>query len=191
MNHAGTRTIETKRLILRKFTSEDAENMYKNWAGDEEVTRYLTWPAHADVTMSKSIIGLWIKETKLLKNYQWCIELKDIKEAIGSIGVVHMNEKIEAVEIGYCIGKEFWNRGLMTEALNAVIHFFFTEVGVIQIQARHDINNPASGKVMIKCGLKFEGILPQSATNNTGICDLACYTILRDDFLNRGSDCNC
>lgn len=183
MRHLGTKTIETKRLILRKFTSDDAANMYKNWASDDEVTKFLTWPTHTSIEVSKSIIELWIKETKLLQNYQWCIELKEIKEAIGSIGVVHMNEKIEAVEIGYCIGKEFWNRGLMTEAFNAIIYFFFMEVGVIQIKGRHDINNPASGKVMLNCGLKFEGIQPRAATNNTGICDLACYTILREDFL--------
>lgn len=184
MRHLGTKTIVTERLILRKFTVDDGENMYKNWASDNEVTKFLTWPPHNDVSMSKSIIELWIKETKMSNNYQWCIELKEIKEAIGSISVVHINELIEAVEIGYCMGKDYWNQGLMTEAFQAIIHFFFLEVGVSEIKARHDIKNTASGKVMIKCGLKFEGMKYQAATNNTGICDLACYAILRDDYYN-------
>lgn len=117
-----------------------------------------------------------------MNNYQWCIELKSTKEAIGSISAVHILENIEAVEIGYCIGKECWNQGLVTEAFNAVINFFFHEVGVNQIEARHDTKNPASGNVMVKCGLKLEGIRRQVDTDNTGICDTAGYAILRRDW---------
>lgn len=72
-----------------------------------EVTRFLTWPAHATVEVSRQVISSWIEEAKDDKNYQWCIELKEIHEAIGSIGIVHLKKDIDAVEVGYCIGKAY------------------------------------------------------------------------------------
>ena len=182
MNHLGAKTIETKRLILRKFVLADADNMFKNWTNDDEVTKYLTWPTHNDVEVSQSIVSLWEEESKIESNYQWCIELKEIKEAIGSIAVVHSKEEIEAVEIGYCIGKAYWKQGIMTEAFMALIRFLFEEVQVNRIAARHDFNNPASGKVMAKCGLQLEGISRQADKNNTGICDLVTYGMVKEDW---------
>lgn len=182
MKHLGTKTIETERLIIRKFKIDDAVDMYKNWAGDDEVTKFLSWPTHKAVEASKSIIDLWIKETESEKSYEWCIELKESGEAIGGISVVNMNEDIDAVEIGYCIGKSYWRQGIVSEAFKALIYFFFNEVQVNRIEAKHDTNNPNSGKVMSKCGLKFEGIKRQGGINNTGICDLAYYAIIKNDL---------
>lgn len=178
MKNIGTKTIETKRLILRKFTISDADDMYKNWASDDEVTKFLTWPSHTDVDVSKRVIDTWIKGYSDDKNYQWCIELKSIGEAIGSIGVVDYKENIGAVEIGYCIGSKYWNQGITSEALNALIQFFFQEVGANRIELRHDPLNPSSGKVMLKCGLKYEGTRIKADRNNMGICDVAMYGIL-------------
>lgn len=185
MKNLGTKTMETERLILRRFELSDAENMYKNWASDSEVTKYLTWPTHSSVEISRKVIDMWIKDYDDDKNYQWCIELKSTGEAIGSIGVVNFKESIEAVEIGYCIGREYWNKGITTEALNALIKFFFEEVGVNRIEARHDPVNSGSGKVMLKCGLKYEGTKIKADRNNSGICDVAMYGMInprRDGF---------
>ena len=57
MNHKGTVALETERLILRRFTIEDADAMFKNWASDAEVTKYLTWPTHTDVSVSQAVIS--------------------------------------------------------------------------------------------------------------------------------------
>ncbi len=178
MKNLGTKTIETKRLILRKFALSDADDMYKNWASDDEVTKFLTWPTHTDVEVSRRVLDLWVKDYSDDKNYQWCIELKSTGEAIGSIGAVGLNENIEAVEIGYCIGRRHWNQGFTSEAFEALIQFFFQEVGVNRIESRHDPLNPNSGKVMEKCGLKYEGTRVKADRNNTGICDVAMYGIL-------------
>ena len=70
----------------------------------------------------------------------------------------------------------------MTEAFREVIRFLFGEVGVNRIEARHDVNNPHSGDVMKKCGLKFEGTRRQGGKNNQGIVDLSVYAILREDY---------
>lgn len=182
MNHAGTKIIETERLILRKFGINDADFMYNNWANDDEVTRYITWPAHKDVEVSKAFVSETVKGYESDSKYEWAIELKEKKETIGDISAPRVYDNVETVEIGYVLGKEYWNKGIVTEALNAVIKFFFEEVGVNRIEARHDICNPASGEVMKKCGMQFEGILRQSGKNNTGICDLAIYSILKNDM---------
>ncbi len=179
MKHLGAKRIETERLILRKFTIEDAEDMFKNWASDNDVTRYLTWPTHSSLEISKDVISMWEKDSDSLESYQWCIELKETGEAIGSIGVVHMMEDINAVEVGYCIGKKFWRRGITSEAFSALISFFFEETKVNRIEAKHDFNNPSSGKVMEKCGLIKEGVKRQGGINNTGICDMVIYGLVR------------
>jgi ribosomal-protein-alanine N-acetyltransferase len=181
MKNLGTKRIETKRLILRKFELTDAEVMYKNWASDDKVTKFLTWPTHKDIETSRKVTEMWVKDYSEDKNYQWCIELKSIGEAIGSIGVVDYKENIEAVEIGYCIGRKFWNQGITTEAFKALIKFFFEEVGVNRIEARHDPLNQGSGKVMEKCGLIYEGTIKQGDWNNQGICDYSMYGLVRED----------
>lgn len=62
MKNLGTKTIETKRLILRKFSLSDAEDMYKNWASDDKVTKFLTWPTHAELEISRRVIDKWVKD---------------------------------------------------------------------------------------------------------------------------------
>lgn len=191
MRHLGTKTIETEGFILRKFELADAEDMYKNWANDDDVTKYITWPTHMNIETTRNVVSQYVKESALESYYHWCIESKKTKEAIGSIGVFHMSENTNTFEVGYCIGKSYWNQGVTTEALSAVINFLFSEVDVNRIEARHDTNNPASGKVMSKCGLKLEGIMRQAGKNNTGICDSAVYAILKEDWNKRKSSIVC
>lgn len=179
MKHLGTKTIETKRLVLRRFTIEDAEAMFANWASDPEVTKYLTWPTHRSIEVTKKVLSFWLADYEKEDNYQWCIALKENDEAIGSLGVVHMNEEVGSVELGYCIGRKFWNQGYTSEAVEAVIRFFFDKVGMNRVEARHDVANSNSGRVMKKCGMSYEGTRVQGDANNQGICDCACYAIVK------------
>ena len=181
MKHLGTKTIETPRLRLRRFTLDDAQAMYDNWASDPEVTKYLTWPTHTGVDVSKMVLTDWVADYEKDDNYQWAIELKEIGQPIGSIGVVSHNDKAQLVHIGYCVGRNWWHRGIMTEALQAVMDFLFDEVGMRRIESRHDPRNVNSGKVMVKCGMKYEGTLRQSDGNNQGICDASWYALLAED----------
>lgn len=179
MKHLGTVTLETQRLILRRFVPEDAEAMYRNWASDPEVTKFLTWPAHSSPEVSRMILADWCAGYERPDAYQWAIAWKDRPDdPFGSIAVVALMDAAEAVEIGYCIGREHWGKGVMPEALNAVIDFFFQQVGALRVQACHDPNNPASGRVMEKCGMRYEGTLRQAGRNNQGICDMVFRGIL-------------
>lgn len=182
MKNSGTQRIETDRLILRRYVIEDADAMYKNWASDSEVTKFLTWQPHSSVDVSRGIIENWLKEYSDEKYYQWAIVLKDNgNEPIGDISVVHMNEDISMVHIGYCLGRAWWRRGIMSEALKAVMDFMFDTVEVNRVESRHDPMNPNSGKVMQKCGMKYEGTLRSADRNNQGICDACYYVLLRSE----------
>lgn len=182
MNHQGTKQLETERLILRKFVEEDAAAMYKNWASDAEVTKYLMWPAHASLEISQNVIADWINSYTKNNYYQWAIVPKDgVSGPIGSISVVHMAEKTSMMHIGYCIGKDWWHQGFTSEALKAVMDFLFDEVNVNRIEARHDPRNSNSGKVMQKCKMKYEGTLRSYDWNNQGICDACYYALLKSE----------
>lgn len=182
MKNCGTQRIETDRLILRRYVIEDADAMYKNWASDSEVTKFLTWQPHPSVEVSRGIIENWLKEYSDEKYYQWAIVLKaNGNEPIGDISVVQMNEDISMVHIGYCLGRAWWRRGIMSEALKAVMDFMFDTVEVNRVESRHDPMNPNSGKVMQKCGMKYEGTLRSADRNNQGICDASYYALLRSE----------
>lgn len=181
MQHLGTKRIETSRLILRPFTMADAEPMYRNWASDPEVTKYLTWPAHGSVDVSNMVLTDWVGAYEKPDWYQWAIELKEIGQPVGSISVVSHNDKAESAHIGYCLGKQWWGRGIMTEALAAVMAYLFEEVGMQRIESRHDPRNGGSGAVMRKCGMKYEGCLRRSDWNNQGICDADWYALLKEE----------
>lgn len=182
LKHSGTQTLETNRLILRPFTVDDASAMYENWASDDAVTKFLTWPTHTSVNTTKALLTDWVNNYASSDYYQWAIVLKDINEPIGSISIVHANEDIDMVEIGYCIGQNWWHHGITSEALASIIPFCFEELGANRVQAKHDINNPNSGNVMAKCGMTYEGTLRAFAKSNQGICDMAIYSILKSEY---------
>jgi ribosomal-protein-alanine N-acetyltransferase len=183
MEHLGTKQLETQRLILRRFELSDAQAMFRNWASDDEVTKFLMWPTHKDVSISGKILKEWVAQYDDPKFYQWAITLKpNAGEPIGCISVVDKDDRLEMVQIGYCIGRKWWNQGITTEALAELVRFFFEEVGVNRIESRHDPNNPGSGKVMLKCGLIYEGTVKQGDWNNQGICDYSIYGLVREDY---------
>lgn len=182
MKHKGTITIETNRLILRKLTLNDAEAAFRNWTNDAKVTEFLSWQPHGDIDVTKSVFSGWIAKYAEPDFYQWAIVLKEINEPIGTITVNTIDEKTDSVQIGYCIGSPWWHKGYTSEAFYAVISFLFEKVGVQRIEARHDPENPNSGKVMRKCGLSYEGTLRKASKSNRGIMDSCVYSILVSEY---------
>ena len=180
LQHKGTVTIETPRLILRQARIEDAEPMFRNWANDAEVTKFLTWPAHGNVEITKRLLTSWVDSYQKDDYYQWMIVLKEMNEPIGSIMASTVG-RAESAHIGYCIGKRWWHQGIMSETLKAVMDFLFDEVGYHRVESLHDPNNPHSGAVMRKCGMKYEGTLRSAAVNNQGVCDVSIYALLKSD----------
>jgi ribosomal-protein-alanine N-acetyltransferase len=179
LTHKGTQTIRTERLILRRFCTEDSQAMFDNWASDDEVSKYLTWPTHSNLEISQWVINDWVSSYEKPDFYLWAIVFEG--QAIGSISVVGKDDDVKKAHIGYCIGRNWWRKGIMSEALKAVMDYLFDEVGMNRIEACYDPNNPNSGRVMAKCGMKYEGTHRQSGRNNQGICDEAFYGLLKSD----------
>lgn len=182
MEHKGTTAIETNRLLLRRFNIDDAPAMFRNWECDSNVTKFLSWPAATSINEVEQTLHEWLQGYNRLDFYQWAIVLKDINEPIGSISVVKQNEDLDIVQIGYCIGRKWWNQGFTSEAFKAIIPFFFENVSVNRIESQHDPDNPNSGLVMAKCGLKYEGTIRQSHRSNRGIVDACMYSLLKSEW---------
>jgi len=183
MKNVGTKTIETDRLILRQFKSDDIPCMFKNWVNDAEVPKFLSWEPHGNIKVTCSIVTEWIIEYENNETYNWAIVNKENDEAIGSITVISMSQKHKSCELGYCLSRNFWSKGIMTEATRAIISFLFEEVGLRRIQAQHDVMNLASEKVLLKSGMMLEGVLRQRRVRKDGsIADGKIWSILHDDW---------
>ena len=155
MTHKGTCTLETERLILRKFRLDDAPAMYRNWASEDRVTEFLTWPTHPSADVSKAVIENWVNSYEKPDYYQWGIELKETGEVIGSIAVVSINESTRAADIGYCIGSRFWGRGIMPEAVRAVMDWCCGTLGYDYLTCSHFDWNHQSRRVIEKLGFRY------------------------------------
>lgn len=197
LNHTGSIPITTDRLVLRPFVIQDDAAMYRNWASDPEVTRFLRWQPHADVSVSHAVLCDWIAQYQNPAWYQWAIVPKpdtDLAmedgaaqrgEPIGTIGAVDMNEITGCVHIGYALGQQYLHHGIMSEALLAVIAHFFDTVGMQRIESMHDPDNPHSGDVMRKCGMTYEGTHRMADYSNRGIVDACYYSILCTEWKGR------
>ena len=148
-------TIETRRLTIRPFVLEDAEAMYHNWASDSRVTKYLTWETHKDVEETKNIITRWISDFSNTSALTYAIEYKENKEVIGSINCFKVDLTFKQAEIGYCLAYDYWNHGIMTEALIGFIRFCFDILKLETLNACHHYENIPSGRVMMKSGMKY------------------------------------
>ena len=183
MEHKGTVLIETKRLRLRRFTVRDSEAVFENWTSDPKVTEFLRWPTHEDIETTQKVLQMWVEDYEKDNFYQWAIVWKDGEDKpIGTVSVVEQKEELGLLQIGYCIGSKWWNQGITSEALSAVIDFLFTEVKANRIEVQHDPCNPNSGKVMKKCGMSYEGTMRRADMSNKGIVDAAMYSILAEEY---------
>jgi len=178
MKHAGTKTIKTDRLTLRKFIISDAETMFRNWANDNEVTRYMRWATHKDVDTSRAIMQEWVDSYKEDNSYHWGICLKD-NELIGSIGAF-VNEIDYSANVGYCLGRKWWGKGYASEALRALIDYMFTNTDIERLEAYHAVENAASGKVMLNAGMVHEGFARHKFKSREGFHDSDMYGIIRE-----------
>lgn len=174
--------LKSERLLLRPFTLADAGPVAK-MAGDYDLYRTTLSLPHPYV--EENAVG-WIKqhETHLHEHgfYTWAIELKATSELIGCISI-GQNLKQHTGELGYWIGKPFWNKGFGTEASKIVMDFGFKALCLNKMLGRFFTINPASGKIMAKCGMHFEGTLKESILKDGTYHDIGYYGLLRSDWL--------
>lgn len=183
MKHTGTVTLETERLILRRFTADDAPAMFANWAADKEVTRYLPWREYEREEDVKKYLEDLTARYCSEKFYDWCIVPKETGEPIGSAGAVRVDDELSTIGIGYCIGRKYWGHGIVPEAVHAMLKHFFEILGAVRVTGSHFAENPKSGRVLLKCGMKEEGLLRKSTKDNRGnFVDVKVYSVTDDDY---------
>ncbi len=195
MRHAGTQTIETPRLLLRRLLPEDAAMMYANWASDPEVTRYLRWEPHKNVDETRELLAAWATLYPNPDYYQWAIVEKASGQVFGSISLCNSllgepQQKTEwpgldltkgTWEPGYCIGRAWWNKGYTTEALRAVVEYWFKNTDSNFLTCCHAVDNPASGKVMEKAGFVYHHDAVYHKFDGTPV-DCKSYLLTRERF---------
>ncbi len=165
MTHRGTVELATPRLVLRRFTTDDAKPMFDTWASDPAVTRFLRWSPHRDWGATAELLHEWCKNYARLDFYSWAVCLRAGGTLIGSIavGTAEADDGWQRPvppaphwEPGYAYGRAYWGRGYATEALCAVRDFWFAQAGGDFLACCHAVENPASGRVMQKAGFAYD-----------------------------------
>lgn len=142
--------LETKRLDLRQIYETDVESIFNNWCKDPEVAKYMTWDAHENIEVTKTIMEKWLSE----ETDRYVIVLRETNEIIGMIDIVRIENGIP--EIGYVSGKKWWGNGYMTEALEAFSESLF-EKGYKKIKIEALVENVGSNRVIQKNNFEFAG----------------------------------
>ena len=139
--------LKTKRLIIRSFNVKDAESLYL-YAKDKEVGSKAGWNPHKSVEETREIIN-----EVLMGEYTYAICLKEDNLAIGAIGLT--KDKSDNYELGYWLGRPFWNKGYVTEAASCLLDFAFNTLKLNGIDCTHFEGNDSSKRVMEKLGFKY------------------------------------
>jgi len=137
--------------------------MRKNWAGDELLAKYISAYEQANFC-------------------RWAIALRGEQDCIGQIAYFMVNEKNHWGEIEYCVGRAFHNKGYITEAVNGILKYGFEKMGLHKVQVCHKVNNPASKRVIEKCGFVYEGTLRDYFFMDGEYVDRLYYSILHKEW---------
>jgi len=170
--------LHTDRLLLRPVTLHDAEAVY-SYASDPRVTRFMIWETHRSVEDARAFLR------EVLRAYEegglsWGIVHRADDRFVGTCGLEVVREHARA-ELGYVLHRGYWGRGLMPEAVRAVIRHGFEREGMERIQARCAVENAASARVMEKAGMSYEGTLRRYERIGGALRDMKFYAILREE----------
>ena len=150
MNYIGTQNFETKRCFLRRIKLSDYTMMYENWAKYDEVCRYYPFNPVDDIEIYRDKVKHWISNYESDSYFHWVIEWKETGELIGTINLGNVEEACHMCDTCYMLSPGFWNKGIMTEVLEAVLDYAFDRVGFNRVQAEVFYGNDASSAVLLQ-----------------------------------------
>lgn len=172
-------TLRTERLRLRKAKLSDAEPIFRQYAQDPQVTKYVSWRGHVDLDETRQYVRMCLLAWDVGKAFHWVIERNEDKQVIGMMIARAGGEKWE---LGYVLARAYWGRGYMTEVLKALIAWALKQPEIYRIWAVCDVDNIASARAMEKAGMQREGTLRRwSVHPNLGPepRDSYCYAIVK------------
>lgn len=168
--------LESERLLLRPVSLADAEDMFE-YTSDEETTRFL-YEQHTDIDRTKKLIANYFMKEPIGK---YALVLKDSNKFIGAIEF-RVHDYNNSGELGYTLNRQYWGNGYMTEAGHVILDLAFNTLGLDRVYAEHDVRNPASGNVLKRLGMTYEGTLRQNQMIKGVLADSAHYSILKEEF---------
>ncbi|MDD6492410.1 MAG: GNAT family N-acetyltransferase [Firmicutes bacterium] len=179
MKHSGTQTIETPRLLLRRFVHEDCSDMMKNWIANPKVQFEYGEPIYTTHLQIDDLLSEWCNNYKKSDFYRWAIIEKEHNENIGQIAFCKVYSDCQTAEIEYCIGEAFWGMGYAVEALSAVINFAFNHTDFCKLEAYHRVENSKSGRVLEKSAMHITDNVQRFIRENTLPEGKVCYCITK------------
>lgn len=186
METNGNVRIETENLILRRFKMSDSEAIFHNIVSDPDVARYMCFDVCKNFDEAQKHIDGWLnyfcKQNHGLMWDIFSIILKSTDELIGTIDYLENNSEARSAEIGYKIGSSWWRKGYATEAVCILIDYLFENTDLNRLWADHDSRNIASGKVLLKAGMLYEGTARKCYMRKDYLVDKMSYAILREDW---------
>lgn len=182
LTHIGTNTIETERLILRRFAYSDDEAMLRYWVADEKIQSLYSEPTYPTKEAVRGLLDKYISSYEKPDYYRWAIIDKEVGVCIGQIAYFLVDSKNHFAEIEYCIGSSFQCRGLATEAAKAVIRYGFEKMNLHKVQICTKTINAPSRRVIEKCGLTYEGTLRDYFYMNGAYVGRLYFSILREEY---------
>ena len=182
--HTGTLTLETKRLLLRKFEYSDCASMLHNWIANPNVQHRYGEPTYETKEDVKKLLDIWIPQYQDHSFYRWAIILKENNENIGQIAFCRTYTACKTAEIEYCIGEDYWGNGYATEALTAVIRFSFENPQFQRLEAFHLTENIKSGKVLRKAGMKKVPSIMRFEVDQKLPTNEICYALTINEYCN-------
>ena len=182
LTHSGTQTIETDRLILRRFLYTDDDSMLKYWIADEKIQSLYSEPVYETKEAVKELLDKYIGSYEREDYYRWAIIEKTTGECIGQIAYFLVDNKNHFAEIEYCIGSDFQCKGFATEATKAVIKFGFEKMNLHKVQICTKTINAPSKRVIEKCGFNYEGTLRDYFYIDGQYVGRLYFSILRSEY---------
>ncbi|MDZ4698307.1 MAG: GNAT family N-acetyltransferase [Rhodothermales bacterium] len=177
--------LKTERLTLRSFRANDASRLQR-LAGNEAVARTTFLPYPYNEGQAESWIRHQEEDYLAGRLTNFAIELRASQELIGSIGLM-LEPAYRHAQLGYWLGEPYWGRGYGTEAAEAVVAHGFQHLDLHRIFAAHFSNNPASGRILIKVGMRHEGRQREHYLRFNVFEDAEIYGILRREFEERAA----
>ena len=177
-------TLETERLILRKMVLNDAEAVFA-YAYNSEVSRYTLWETHRSIEDSRAFLEFATQKYENGGEPDWGIVYRGNGCLVGACGLVNWEAEHARAEVGFVLSREYWGRGLMSEAVRAILRFGFERMNLNRIEARCIAENAASARVMEKAGMVYEGTLRQREYIKGAYRDIKLYAILKKGFPGR------
>ncbi len=171
----------TERLVLRPYTAADVPDIFV-YASDPAVTQFLFWGPYTEIQQAENYVRTVLQDYETGKDGPWGIEFREDGRFIGSIHLMDMNIKHSKAEVGFVLAKAYHNRGIMTEALSAVLAFALGQVGLNRVEGFCDVCNLASEAVMRKAGMIREGRLREYLYHKGAFRDFLVYSMLVRDF---------